>query len=92
MSQQRKRPRKKELTSVSALDNHATHASRKLALETPQLLWTISQAMVALNLSRTTLWRIIRRSEIRTIGRGRGTRIPVREGERWIADQLGETA
>lgn len=92
MIQQRKRPRKKELTSVSNLDNHAMHASRKPALEVLQLLWTIDQTVAALNISRTTFWRMRGRGEIRTIGKGRALRVPVREVERWIDEHLGASA
>jgi excisionase family DNA binding protein len=60
----------------------------------PPLLLKVPEAARMLNVSRTTLYELMRAGDIRTVRIGRAVRVPVRELERWVAEQqqVGEAA
>lgn len=49
---------------------------------------TITQAAAMLSYSRKTIYTLLQRGEIRSVGTGQGRRIPVSELERWQKEQL----
>ena len=53
---------------------------------------TPRQAARELSLSRSTVYELLRRRELRGIKVGAATRIPLAEVETWIARQLGDEA
>jgi excisionase family DNA binding protein len=51
----------------------------------PQLLLTMKQAALALQISERSLWELLRRGEIPRIKIGASVRIDIRDLEAWIA-------
>ena len=62
------------------------------AHDTRPLLMTPERAAQELSLSRSTVYLLLQRHEIRGIKIGAATRIPLAEIEAWIQRQLGAAA
>src|SRR5215469_10189901 len=72
---------------MNVLRNTTPHEPLKRALPESVLLLTIGETVAATRLSRASVYRLMNRGEIKSIGKGRARRIPLRALERWIEKQ-----
>jgi excisionase family DNA binding protein len=58
----------------------------------PRLLLTVAQVGEALQVGRTTVYRLIQAGELATVHVGRAVRVPRASVEAWLGRQLAESA